>query len=81
MDKISPLYPYILVKPIEEKLSEVVSIPDLYKKEPSRGVVVRLGPGISEVSEGDEIYFKELSGTYIDDLLLIPLDSVLLRLS
>lgn len=77
--QIRPLYPYILVKPITEENSGGIIIPDTVKKEPSTGIVVRLAEGISEVLVGEKIQWKELAGIYIDDLILVDLNDILLR--
>lgn len=75
--EIKPLYPYVLVKPIPEEKPEGIIVPDTSIKQPSRGIVVSTAEGISEVSKGQGVCWKELQGTYIDDLILVDLNDIL----
>jgi co-chaperonin GroES (HSP10) len=79
MDKLIPINSGVLCDPIEADKPEGIIIPDGMQKESSSGYVVRVAKGITEVSVGDKVIWKELSGTLIDDLVLIDISDILLR--
>lgn len=78
-NKIKPLYPYILVEPLPEEKLEGIVMPDTVRKEPNKGTVMAIADGIDVVSAGDRIVWKELSGVWADDLILVDINDILLR--
>ena len=69
----------VLVDPLQEKNNSGVIIPDMMEKQPNKGEVVAVAEGILDVSPGDKVQWKELSGTYIDELILVDINDILLK--
>lgn len=74
--KMRLLQDRLLVKQEEEKLSDVIAIPDSAKKKLQRGVVLQVGPGKyhekakrvipMSVKVGDTVYFEPYSGKSVE---------------
>lgn len=71
--KIIPILNRILVKPIIEK--ETIIRPDNAKKEPIKGIVIE--SSVPEIKKGSHILWKELTGIYIGDYIIINSSDVL----
>jgi hypothetical protein len=72
--KIIPVFGNILIKPIYPK--EIIIRPDNAKLQPNEGIVIE--SSVSEIIKGDHIQFKELTGIWMDDYILINSSDVLL---
>lgn len=73
---MKPLRDKILIKPLEEKASSLIVIPD-NQEAPEQGEVVAIGPQVSEVKVGDKIIFNKYSLIEVRDLYLISEEDVL----
>lgn len=78
-DKITihPKNGYVLIRPDEVKHPLGIEIPDRFKQEPKTGIVVR--SDAKEVSIGDRVEWKELSGHYIGEYLLVYIEDILYK--
>ena len=72
--KIIPILGRILIKPIYPK--ETIIRPDNAKVQPTEGIIVE--SSISYLHKGDHIAFKELTGTWIDEYIILNSSDVLL---
>ena len=87
MKRIQPINNYVLIKlatETEEKTAGGIYIPDAAKEKPTEGEVVSIATGASdEIAIGDQIIFKEFSGTEIkhegEKFLLIPVADILAK--
>ena len=88
---LRPLHDYVVLEKVkeEEKTQSGIILTQKAKEEPSRGVVVAVGPGKTEdgklvkieLNEGQKVIYKKYSGTEIKeddkDLLLIKAEDIL----
>jgi co-chaperonin GroES (HSP10) len=71
--KIIPILGQILVKP--EPIKETIIRPDNSKLQPDRGEVIE--SSISEVVKGDHVIFKDLTGVYVEEYILVNISDIL----
>ena len=68
---IKPLADRVIIEPAgaEEKTSGGIIIPDTAKEKPQQGIVVAVGPGLSDqkmtVKKGDNVLYGKYAGTEI----------------
>ena len=88
---LKPLHDYVVLEKLkeEEKTKSGIIITDSPKEQPSRGVVIAVGPGKVEdgktvkidLKKGQEVVYKKYSGTEITDdkkdYLLIKAEDIL----
>ena len=88
---LKPLHDYVVLEKVkeEEKTESGIIVTDKPKEQPSRGIVVAVGPGKQEdgklvkidLKKGQEVIFKKYSGTDIEDnkkdYLLIKAEDIL----
>ncbi len=88
---LKPLHDYVVLEKVkeEEKTESGIILTDKPKEQPSRGIVVAVGPGKQEdgklvkidLKKGQEVIFKKYSGTDIEDnkkdYLLIKAEDIL----
>lgn len=92
MSKITPLFDYLLVEPLEGEttLPSGIVIPDSAKEKPQKGKVIAAGEGRKddkgnrvpmEVKKGDIVMYKKWGGTDIKlegkDMLLVKEEDIL----
>jgi len=69
--KIKPLADRVIIEPAgaEEKTSGGIIIPDTAKEKPQQGIVLAVGPGLSDqkmtVKKGDTVLYGKYAGTEI----------------
>jgi co-chaperonin GroES (HSP10) len=72
----------VLIKPeTEKKISDIIELPDDTKaKPPARGVVLAIGPDVSELAVGDTVHFEGFDWTAApEDCIVIAECEVLAR--
>ena len=88
---LKPMHDYVLLEKLkeEEKTESGIILTDKPKEQPSRGVVVAVGPGKVEdgktvkidLKKGQEVIYKKYAGTEIEDgkkdYLLIKVEDIL----
>ena len=88
---LKPMHDYVLLEKLkeEEKTESGIILTDNPKEQPSRGVVVAVGPGKIEdgkavkidLKKGQEVIYKKYAGTDISedkkDYLLIKVEDIL----
>jgi chaperonin GroES len=78
----------ILIRPIVEKAESKIEMPEAYRKRPSKGEVILVGPGTKDepmtIKEGEIILYEPFAGKEIvlngETLLIIKQGDSLLRL-
>ncbi len=88
---LKPLHDYVVLEKVkeEQKTQSGIILTDKPKEQPSRGIVISVGPGKTEdgklvpigLSEGMNVIYKKYSGTEITidkkDYLLIKAEDIL----
>ena len=89
---LKPLHDYVLLEKVkeEEKTESGIILTDKPKEQPSRGIVIAVGPGTTtddgkvvpiDLKEGQSVIYKKYSGTEITDdkkdYLLIKVEDIL----
>jgi co-chaperonin GroES (HSP10) len=72
--KIKPINGNILIKPIYPK--EIIIRPDNAKQQPTEGIIVT--SSVDFLKKGDHISFSPLTGTWVDEYILLNSSDVLL---
>jgi co-chaperonin GroES (HSP10) len=72
--KITPILGRILISPLYKK--ETIIRPDNAKLQPTEGIVIESSVGY--IKKGDGVVFGDLTGTWVDDYILLNSSDVLL---
>ncbi len=83
MIKVIPLREFLLVEPLEQPEKSTIIQVIAKDEQPQRGDIIRVGEKVKDLAPGDRILFNRGTAikTGVEELLLVPEDSVYLLIS